>query len=177
MELTCNFSGNIQPQSSQPAKPLWTYPGIKSGISLCKLISTLKKKERKKSAGGEWNSEHSPIILASENRATTTVRGWSWCLDLMSAHYGTVYLCYQWVALVTWGPLTIGQVICVCQGLDPPPGTVVWQTDFGVTMGQCVVSDRNLVCTVLIGHKTADEASQWVAWCLDLMQISHQLIY
>ena len=31
---------DIQPQSSQLAKPLWTACGIKSGISLCKLNST-----------------------------------------------------------------------------------------------------------------------------------------
>ena len=39
-------------QSSQLAEPLWTDPGLKSGISVCDLIST-KKKEKKKSAGGE----------------------------------------------------------------------------------------------------------------------------
>ena len=36
-------------QSSQLAEPLWTDPGIKSGISVRELISSLKKK----SAGGE----------------------------------------------------------------------------------------------------------------------------
>ena len=51
-ELTCNLSGNIQPQSFQPAEPLWTDHGIKSGISVCELTST-SKKERKKSAGRE----------------------------------------------------------------------------------------------------------------------------
>ena len=44
-KLTCNLSGNIWPQSSQFAEPLWTYPGIKSGISVHELISTLKKKQ------------------------------------------------------------------------------------------------------------------------------------
>ena len=44
-EFTCNLSGNIQSQSSQLAEPLWTDPGLESGISVCKLISTLKKKE------------------------------------------------------------------------------------------------------------------------------------
>ena len=48
-ELTRNLSGNIRPQSSQLAEPLWTDPGIKSGTSVRELISTLKKK----SAGGE----------------------------------------------------------------------------------------------------------------------------
>ena len=50
--LTRNSSGNTRLQSSQLAKPLWTDPGVNSGISLRELISTLKKKE-KKSAGGE----------------------------------------------------------------------------------------------------------------------------
>ena len=36
-----------QPQSSQLADPLWTDPGLRSGISMRDLISTLKK-ERKK---------------------------------------------------------------------------------------------------------------------------------
>ena len=51
--------GNIGPQSSQLAEPLWTDPGINSGISLRELISInkyqkkKKKKKRKKSAGGE----------------------------------------------------------------------------------------------------------------------------
>ena len=51
-ELTCNSSGNTQPQLSQLAEPLCADPGIKSGISVRELISTLKKKEEK-SAGGE----------------------------------------------------------------------------------------------------------------------------
>ena len=43
-KLTHNSSGNTRSQSSQLAEPLWTNPGIKSGISVHKLISTLKKK-------------------------------------------------------------------------------------------------------------------------------------
>ena len=44
-------------QSSQLAVPLWTDSGIKSGISVCKLISTSKKgKERKAQAGNEWSN-------------------------------------------------------------------------------------------------------------------------
>ena len=38
--------------------------------------------------------------------------------------------------------------------LDPLLGTVVGLTDFDVTIGQCVVSDRNLACAVLIRHET-----------------------
>ena len=45
-----NLSGNIRLQSSQLAEPLWTDPGVKSGISVRELIPTLKKK---KSAGGK----------------------------------------------------------------------------------------------------------------------------
>ena len=52
-KLTRNSSGNTQLQSSQLAEPLWTNPGVKSGISVRKLISDEKKREKKKSAGGE----------------------------------------------------------------------------------------------------------------------------
>ena len=59
--------------SHQLAGPLWTDPGVKSGISLCELISTSKKKKgKRKSAGGERMSEHSPTILTTEEKATTT---------------------------------------------------------------------------------------------------------
>ena len=33
-------------QSSQPGEPLWTDPGIKSGISVREQISTLKKTKK-----------------------------------------------------------------------------------------------------------------------------------
>ena len=46
-ELTRRLSGNISSQSSQPAEPLWTDRGIKSGISVRDLISTLNKKKEK----------------------------------------------------------------------------------------------------------------------------------
>ena len=42
-ELIRNSSGNTRLQSSQLAEPPWTDPGVKSGISLRELISTLKK--------------------------------------------------------------------------------------------------------------------------------------
>ena len=63
-ELTRNSSGNTLLQSSQLAEPLWTDPGLKSGISLRELISTSKKKN----AGGEWIVEHSPKFLAREEK-------------------------------------------------------------------------------------------------------------
>ena len=46
--LTRNLSGDIRPQSSQLAEPLWTDSGIKSGISVRELITTSKKKKKKK---------------------------------------------------------------------------------------------------------------------------------
>ena len=82
-KLKRNSSGNTQLQSSQLAESLWTDPGLKSGNSLCKLISTLKKRE-KKSAGGEWIVEHSPQILACEEKATTiTTKPCFWSNDLL----------------------------------------------------------------------------------------------
>ena len=42
-ELTRILSGNTRSQSSQLAEPLWTDPGLKSGISVRELISTIKK--------------------------------------------------------------------------------------------------------------------------------------
>ena len=39
-EIICNLSGKTRPQSSQLAEPLWTDPGLESGISLRELIST-----------------------------------------------------------------------------------------------------------------------------------------
>ena len=51
-----NLLGNIRPQSSQLAEPLWADPGIKSTISVRELISTSKKKKK----GGERMVEYSP---------------------------------------------------------------------------------------------------------------------
>ena len=42
-ELTRNSLGNTRPQSSQLAEPLWTDTGLKCGISVRELISTLNK--------------------------------------------------------------------------------------------------------------------------------------
>ena len=46
-----NLSGNTLSQLFQLAEPLWTDPGLKSGICVRKLIFTFKKWE--KNAGGE----------------------------------------------------------------------------------------------------------------------------
>ena len=50
-EITHGLSGNARPQSFQLAEPLWTDPGLQSGISVHDLISTLKKKKKKCSQG------------------------------------------------------------------------------------------------------------------------------
>ena len=44
-DLTRNLSGNIRPQSSQLAEPLWIDPGLKSRISVRKQISSYEKKK------------------------------------------------------------------------------------------------------------------------------------
>ena len=54
-KLTGNSSGNTQSQSSQLAEPLWTDPGLESGISVRELISIYKKKEEKKRPRREIN--------------------------------------------------------------------------------------------------------------------------
>ena len=55
-ELTRNLPENNQLQSSQLAEPLWSDPDIKSGISMCELIPTAKKKKKKAHAGNEWSN-------------------------------------------------------------------------------------------------------------------------
>ena len=45
-ECTCMWSGNTCSQLFQITEPLWTDPGLKSGISMHELITTLKKKCR-----------------------------------------------------------------------------------------------------------------------------------
>ena len=44
-KLTRNLSGNTRSQSSQLAEPLWTDPGIKTGINVRELTSNFKKSE------------------------------------------------------------------------------------------------------------------------------------
>ena len=68
------YSFHIRPQSSQLAEPLWTDPGVKSGISVRELIYTWKKKI----SGGEWIFEHLPKIFASEEKATITTSVCNW---------------------------------------------------------------------------------------------------
>ena len=58
-------SGNTRPQSTLLAEPLWTYPGLKSGISMCESIST---KREKKSAGGKWQVDGWTLPKSSHAR-------------------------------------------------------------------------------------------------------------
>ena len=69
--LTCNSSGNTQPQLSQLTEPLWTVPDVKNEISVRDLISTLKKKKKKKTEAQVGNELLN--ILACKERATTTI--------------------------------------------------------------------------------------------------------
>ena len=52
------MSGNIRPQLFRPVEPQWTHPGVKSGTSVCELISSSKQKKKKKKkkvqAGSKW---------------------------------------------------------------------------------------------------------------------------
>ena len=48
-----NLSWNTWPQSFQLTEPLWTDHGLKSGIKVCELISSKKKKAQ---AGNEWSN-------------------------------------------------------------------------------------------------------------------------
>ena len=57
-ELTGNSSGYTRPQSSQLTEPLWTDPGLKSGIGAHKLF--------------DESNLPPPLILAGEETAATT---------------------------------------------------------------------------------------------------------
>ena len=66
-ELTRNLSENIRLQSIQPAEPLWTDPGIKSGISVREIISaSLKKKEKKGRKG--MNGQNIPANFSQAKK-------------------------------------------------------------------------------------------------------------
>ena len=53
-ELINNLPGNTQPQLSQLAEPLWTDPGLKSGISARANLHTHTHTQKKAQAGNEW---------------------------------------------------------------------------------------------------------------------------
>ena len=88
LHATCQ--GKFGHRQTQLTEPLWPDPGIKSGISLRELISTLKKK---KGADGEWMVEHSPKILASEEVATD--------FNMFFQHAHQSLSSYQFVSFLT----------------------------------------------------------------------------
>ena len=75
-ELTRNSSGNTRSQSPQLVEPLWTDPGLKSGISLRELISTLKKNNKKAQAGNELSNILPKSSLTSKTPLPLYVRAW-----------------------------------------------------------------------------------------------------
>ena len=94
-ELTRNLSGNIRPQSSQLAEPLWTDPCIKIGIRVLVLISTLKKKQ-KTWAWCEWLNILQKSLQARKKPPPTTSD---------HAHSNRQYVVWSvvlWVVHVAW---------------------------------------------------------------------------
>ena len=77
-----NSSGNTWPQTPQLAEPLWTDPGVKSGISVRKLISTLKKKRAL--AGNEW-SKILPQSLHARKKPPQLLTDWTVYPHVMSS--------------------------------------------------------------------------------------------
>ena len=71
-ELSRNLLGNIRPQSSRRAEPLWSDLGIMSAIHVRELISTFEKK--KAQAGNEWLNilNKNNKILARKAKAIIT---------------------------------------------------------------------------------------------------------
>ena len=70
-ELTRSSSGDTKLQLSQLAQLLWTDPGLRVEL-VCASQSPLKNEEEN-SAGGDWNVEQFPKILAREEKATNTM--------------------------------------------------------------------------------------------------------
>ena len=70
-ELTCNWSGNTQPQLSQFAEPLWTDHGLKSRSGVWELISPSSTTKKHMWGMNHWTF---PKILACKEKATTTTR-------------------------------------------------------------------------------------------------------
>ena len=83
-KLTCNSSENTRSQSSQLAKPLWTDSGLKSGITVCTLISTKKKKCRwemncqifPQNPRTRGKSHHNTLQLHAHTLHTQTLSPW-----------------------------------------------------------------------------------------------------
>ena len=80
--------GNIRPQSSQLAEPLWTDPGIMNGISVRDLISTQKTKQNKKSAGEEeWSNNLPKSSQARKKPPLPLGKGGACLIIIMPFHY------------------------------------------------------------------------------------------
>ena len=67
-------------QSSQLAKPLWTDPGVKNGISVRKLISTLKKEKKKKAQAGNELSNIVPKSSHMREMKATMYQNFGQCV-------------------------------------------------------------------------------------------------
>ena len=107
--------GNIRPQSSQLAGPLLTDPGIKKGISVRELISTLKKKN----PGREWVVKHSPhhyhyvrslkVLMALSWRSVDSLGGGGggggreglhcWCFLVLCLHVWNQWKCMDIISI------------------------------------------------------------------------------
>ena len=113
-KLTCNSSGNTQPQLSELAEPLWIDPGLKSEFSVCDLISTnykecrrriirrspsprptppnppQKKTPNKPKQTNNNNKKTLKKILACEEKATTATTT-VMCSEVLSSGYFMAY--------------------------------------------------------------------------------------
>ena len=71
-EVTRNSSGNTRPKSSQLAKPLWTEPGLKSGLGVRELVSAQEYKKCRRGMNlppkNRKRGKGSPHHQAEENR-------------------------------------------------------------------------------------------------------------
>ena len=125
-ELTRKSSGNTRPQSSKLTEPLWTNPGIKSGNSARKLISTEKKK--KAQAGNDW-SNILPKIITSKKKATINVAELGinvWPELYKSSHLGEQLYNRINTVLFESSPVCVVSADTPCQMLSPPWWTQCW---------------------------------------------------
>ena len=83
-ELTCNSSGNTQSQLSQLAKPLWTDPGLKSGISVWANLH-LKKNKNRRWGINCWTFSQNPHTWKSDHHHH--VRGAGWIKEKDPCHF------------------------------------------------------------------------------------------
>ena len=101
-------TGNIWPQSSLLTEPLWTDPGLKSGICVCKLISTSRTHTHTNAQEG-LNGWTLPKVLGSKEKAVVTV---IWALKIKKWTIVTS-TCIQCASLLQRQSLTI---LSVCLG-------------------------------------------------------------